>query len=528
MRKNILLFFILLIASAGAFSNNTFKGKGDSTLVLIPDDPIAAMLDSLMTMQYFEVNRFTTDTSMLNIHKYKADQIPNFDDFIYEIRLAKLNAKSPFDLVYNSAVKGYIDLYSVRKRETVSRMLGLAQIYFPMFEHKLDKYDLPLELKYLAIVESALNPNAVSKSGATGLWQFMYPTGKMYGLDVNSYIDERRDPLKATEAACKYFVDLYKMFNDWQMVLAAYNGGPGTLNKAIRRSGGKKTYWEVRSYLPLETQGYVPAFIAVNYIMNHTTEHNLYPVAPKSCYFLTDTVKIKQQVTFNQIATVLDLSVDDIEYLNPSYKKSIIPVFADRTFGLCLPVSKVGSFINNETIVYSYKSPEERMDSLLSAQLILMPEVRKIHKVRKGETMIAVSRKYGCSPDDIATWNHLKKNGALKPGQKITVYTKQQPSATMVAKAQKQESTVEVVKAETIVVNEAVEASQTSPQAVPVIQNKKANKPKVVYYTVQQGDTLWNIANRYAGVTVADLKKINGLKGKTLKPGMKLKVTVGS
>ncbi len=297
------------------------------------------MLDSLKNLKYFEANEFLTDPNKLNVYKYSSDFVPVFEDLVYESRMSKLDAKTPFNLDYNSAVRPYIEMYTSRRRELVSRMLGMAKLYFPLFEEKLDKYDLPLELKHLAIVESALNPNAVSKAGAAGLWQFMYGTGKMFGLNVTSYVDDRRDPYKATEAACKYFKFLYKMFGDWQLVLAAYNGGPGTVNKAIRRSGGKKTYWEIRPYLPKETQGYVPAFIAVNYVMNYTAEHNLYPYKPKNTYFDVDTIQIRQQVSFYQISEVLGIPMEDLDCLNPSYKKRVIP-YNETGSTLCIPAVK--------------------------------------------------------------------------------------------------------------------------------------------------------------------------------------------
>ncbi|MGL5892797.1 MAG: lytic transglycosylase domain-containing protein, partial [Bacteroidia bacterium] len=226
-----------------------------------PDDRVAAMLDSLARNAY--LNRLPKQPQRHNNKfNYAPDSVPRPDAVVMEARLGKLNTQSPFDLVYNNDVQAYINLYALRKRGSVEKMLALSQLYYPMFEQQLDRYNLPLELKHLAVIESALNPSATSKAGARGLWQFMYTTGKMYGLEVTSYVDERCDPYKSTVAACEYLKALYGMFGDWQMVLAAYNSGPGTVNRAIRRAGGgKKTYWEIRPFLPVETQGYVPAFI---------------------------------------------------------------------------------------------------------------------------------------------------------------------------------------------------------------------------------------------------------------------------
>ncbi|HWY38057.1 MAG TPA: lytic transglycosylase domain-containing protein, partial [Bacteroidia bacterium] len=257
-----------------------FSIRAFSQQIAAVDDPIASMLDSMATNKILD-KLYAKPAVQKNKYHYTADSIPVCDEFVYENRLAKLDAVSPFDLQYNSTVKAYIELYTMRRRGQLSKLLGLSQLYYPMFEEILDKYNMPLELKHLAVIESALNPTARSRAGAVGLWQFMYPTAKIYNLGINSYIDERSDPYKATMAAAEYMQFLYSMFNDWQMVLAAYNAGPGTINRAIRRSGGKKTYWEIRPYLPLETQSYVPAFIGANYAMTYYAEHNVYPAIPQ-------------------------------------------------------------------------------------------------------------------------------------------------------------------------------------------------------------------------------------------------------
>jgi membrane-bound lytic murein transglycosylase D len=267
IRLGLAFCLLLITASLAAQQDSIFR-----------DDPVAAMLDSLARNKY--ISRIPKQpVQRNNKFKFAPDSVPKYDALVYEARLAKLNAQSPFDLVYNPQVQGYINLYVFRQRKQVERMLGLSQLYYPMFEEQLDKYKLPLELKHLAVIESALNPTATSRSGARGLWQFMYTTGKAYDLEVTSYVDERCDPYQSTQAACEYLQFLYGMFGDWQLVLAAYNAGPGTINKAIRRAGGgKKTYWEIRPFLPVETQGYVPAFIAANYVMNFHEEHNLYAI----------------------------------------------------------------------------------------------------------------------------------------------------------------------------------------------------------------------------------------------------------
>lgn len=485
------LLLLLLFISSGEFASAQ-KSYKDS-LINFEDDPIAAMLDSLSRFNYFEKSQRLNSAKSKKYH-YSADSIPRFDAVVYESRLAKIDPLSPFDLEYNDAVKGYIELYTVRKRELVSRVLGMSQMYFPIFEQMLDKYNLPLEFKYLAIVESALNPNAKSKSGATGLWQFMYPTGKMFGLNVNSYVDERCDPYKATVSACEYFTYLYNIFGDWQMVLAAYNSGPGTVNKAIRRSGGKKTYWEIRPYLPVETRGYVPAFIAVNYVMNYATEHNLSVTLPKRTFSEIDTISITQQITFEQLSAVLDISVEEMKFLNPMYKKNVIPFDAKEPFSLCLPVSKIGSFITNEASIYNYlkKSP------LSSTEILAMQDVMKTYVVKRGERLGVVASKFNCTIADIKMWNNLKST-TLRTGQKLIVYVAPKVASSPGVIVSKQE--------------------KKSPVAT-------TEEGKFKYHIIQNGDTLWTIA-KSNGVSVEEIKKWNNLESLSkLIPGKKIKVGV--
>lgn len=535
-------------------SKSTLKGNhrlaGDTSIVVLDDDPIAAMLDSLKNLKYFQFEQNVISDISQNTHNYDKETVPVFDDVVYERRMAKLDAKSPFKLDYNPLVRSYIDMYTIRKRYLVSRMLGLAQFYFPIFEERLDKYNMPLELKYLAIVESAMNPNAVSPVGATGLWQFMYGTGKMFGLNVTSYVDDRKDPYKATEAACQYFQFLYNMFHDWQLVLAAYNSGPGNVNKAIRRSGGRTNFWEIKPFLPKETQGYVPAFIAVAYVMNHTKEHNLYPISPKTTYYQVDTVKTREQVSFRQISEVLGVPMEDLDYLNPMYKHRIIPN-SDQGNTLVLPIDKIGAFVTNESAVYAYKTDQEKLKDEMAfmARKTVYKDVLKVHKVRKGESLGSIARKYDCTTAQLKKWNHLKSS-KVPPGKRLNVYIKvasyEEPLlADKSKKADNKDNSVEnsTVKNESdtakvtekstagnedsnkkeLAVNNSVEKQESAGNA-----SRKA-APKVVYYKVQKGDTLWRIAQKYEGVSVNDLRAWNKLKGnQSLKAGTKIKVNLGT
>lgn len=476
------------------------QAQNSNPVVPPVDNPIAAMLDSLSTQKMFETAFSKPVFPKNNKFKFAQDSIPRYDDYTYQARLAKLDAASPFDLVFNEHVKGFINLYAVRKRESVSRMMGVAQLYYPMFEEVLDKYNIPLELKHLAVIESALIPYARSKAGATGLWQFMYPTGKMYGLNVTSYIDQRCDPYKATVAAAEYLKSLYNMFGDWQMVLAAYNAGPGTISKAIRRSGGKKTYWEIRPYLPTETQGYVPAFIAANYVMNYGAEHNLYAAVPRKTYFEVDTVVVKEQMTFEQISQALDVTTEEILYFNPQYRKNIIPAGGNA---MCLPKNKIGVFLNNEQAIYA--AMQAQKDENVIADVVA--EVKRVHTVKGGEKLSTIARTYGVTVYDLKTWNYIGKKG-IKPGKKLIVYVKEQKAAPV--------DKVEPKTEQTLAANKEAENKQLA-------ANNTAAKQDFIFYKVKKGDNLYSISKRY-GVQVKDLKDLNDFNTKSLFPGRLIKI----
>jgi membrane-bound lytic murein transglycosylase D len=466
------------------------------------DNPIASMLDSLLSQKMFETAFSKPIFPKSNKYKFGIDSIPKYDDYAYQSRLAKLDANSPFDLVFNEHVKGFIHLYAMRKRESVSRMMGVAQLYYPMFEEVFDRYNIPLELKHLAVIESALIPYAKSRAGATGLWQFMYPTGKMYGLNVTSYIDQRCDPYKATVAAAEYLKSLYNMFGDWQMVLAAYNAGPGTISKAIRRSGGKKTYWEIRPYLPTETQGYVPAFIAANYVMNYGAEHNIYPAVPRKTYFEVDTVVVKEQMSFEQLSQALDISQEEILYFNPQYRKNIIPSGGNA---MCLPKNKIGIFLTNEQAIYAAIKAQKEEGAVVET----LAEVKKVHTVRGGEKLSTIARKYGVTVSDIKTWNYIGKKG-IRPGKKITVYVRE------TKKVNNLESKPEIKNEQNLAVNKEKENKL-------VAENNSDVTPEVILHKVKKGETLFSIAKKHH-VDVIEIKQLNNLRSNNLNSGQVLKI----
>ena len=342
------------------------------------------------------------------------------EDSILTYYMAELDVRTPFEMAYNPVVKRYIERYLKHGSARLSRMMAHGQYYFPMFEERLAKYDMPLELKYLAVVESALNPKAKSHVGATGLWQFMYGTGKIYGLTVNSYVDDRNDPLKSTEAACKYMLKLYEVFDDWNLALAAYNSGPGNVNKAIRRSGGQTSYWEIRPFLPRETSAYVPLFIAATYAFEYGPIHGIGPAEIPAYYIETDTVRINHPIHFKQLEEVLDVDAALMEFLNPQYRYNIVPVVDGQEYFLTLPVANAMAFRIQQDTLYSLA------DAYFEARASTIPELmqmneRTTHSVRSGETLGHIAKKYGVRVSEIKRWNSLSSD-IIRIGQRLVVY----------------------------------------------------------------------------------------------------------
>ncbi len=516
--------------------------------------PILDMLDSLYRSSLFGGNGGEVIYHK-NKYGYAPDFVPVYSDSVHFERMAHLNRHTPIELTYNWQVKEFIDLYGVRRRNLTSRVLGLSDLYFPLFEEHLDRLGLPLELKYLAIVESALIPTARSRAGATGLWQFMYGTGKMYNLQVTSLVDDRCDPYKSTVAAAEHLRDLYNIYNDWLLALAAYNSGPGNVNRAIRRSGGKTSFWEISPFLPRETRGYVPAFIAVTYIMSHPEEHNLYPVKPEFLYYEIDTVAIKDVLSFDQLADILKIPVDQLKFLNPSFRQGIIPASAEKKYFLRLPQQYIGDFIEKEKDLYSYTAERSQQREQLLAQVKQMKE-QQYHRVRKGETLGSIARIYHCSVNDLKRWNNLKSTSLAigqrlmvqaGPGYKPPVATKanisSKPSPTGVHVVKSGETLGEIaalykisvaelkklnnLNTDFLQVNQKLKVTGEAAPAAQVATTIQAGKQKFIFYTVQKGDTLWEIANKHKGVTVEQIRKWNnfGIKS-TLQPGQKIIVGV--
>lgn len=540
--KKIKTCLFILFCSVFAFFYGIAQPVANTHMEQIPgNDPIAAMLDSLVNINHVIRFSYLNNDSRVN-DKPGSFNVPSFSDAEYSSRMKKI--VTPISLTYNQSVKNYIDMYAVRKRELTSRVMGLANLYFPMFEEVLDREGLPLEFKYLSVVESALNPLAVSPMGATGIWQFMFNTGKLYDLKVTSYIDERKDPYKSTVAACKYFKDMYAIYGDWLLVIASYNCGPGNVNRAINRAGGKTSFWEISKYLPAETRGYVPAFIAVCYLMNYSHDHNLFPVSPAFSYYDVDTVVVQKAASFSTISKAIGLEEDVIAYLNPMLKRRFIPDMQE-TYSLRLPANKVYAFVSKENIIFKSDSvvappvfnfvtdskSKSTIDASLAPGEMVFKQIKKTHVVQKGETIVEVAERYNCSIGEIKKMNGLKSS-KLKSGQKLRVFTLQKVKEgpkELQTSIKETKIVAGSVQDSTLLSSQSLESGASSAIAPEQNKNNSNQRLKYIYHLVQKGDTLATIAKRYDGVTIAQIKQYNKIKSSTeLKPGTKIKVMVAS
>ncbi|MBI9056287.1 MAG: transglycosylase SLT domain-containing protein [Labilibaculum sp.] len=464
---------------------------------------------------WYAKNSAKTTTYEQNREVYNSAKVP---DSVYIKRLEQI--PSLIDLSYNKIVRNYIELYSKRRRSQVEMMMGMSEYYFPIFEEILDKEGLPQELKYLPIIESALNPKALSRAGASGLWQFMYGTGRMYKLDINTFVDERRDPVKASYAAVKYLKDMYKVYGNWHLVIAAYNCGPGNVNKAIRRSGGKKNYWDIYYRLPKETRGYVPAFIAALYTFNYHKEHQLYP-KPSNLPVACDTLLISEQVHFDQISKVINISKDQLRSLNPQYRADIIP--ANKAYALKIPMEYTAKFIDNQDSIFAYKkdyyfsmkdkvvNPRDRYQKF--AHATPKGKAKTYYKVKSGDAIGLIASWFHVRTSDLRYWNNVRRN-LIKVGQKLVVYVPKEKASyyesfNTMSYAQKQAT-----------LGKTISTSKTVASPAPV-----SNNGSYEYYTVRRGDNFWTIAKKFPGISNFDIMKINNIKDAgSLKVGQKLKI----
>lgn len=424
-RIYLVLFYLLisvssLLAETPDKENKILKAKDtirDESVVL-PESLSDSNIDSLLCSWTIR------QQVMSNQNCLSSEENPLFKEEDYIQRLSEL--PTIIEMPYNQIVRSFIDVYTSRRRSLVQYMLGMGEFYFPLFEQELDANNMPLELKYLPVIESALNPIAVSHAGATGLWQFMLGTGKVYGLESNSLIDERRDPVKSTHAAVRYLKDLYEIYQDWNLAISAYNCGPGNVNKAIKRAGGKKDFWEIYNYLPKETRGYLPAFIAANYVMNYYSVHNICPVTADLSYS-SDTIEVKTRIHLQQVADVLDIPMDELRTLNPQYKKDIIPGGENNTCMLRLPITCAYNFIEMQDSICNYHQTEllanrTRVEpATFSKSKASNPGIKTSHKVRSGETLSEIAGKYHVTVTQLKSWNNLRST-RINIGQRLVLY----------------------------------------------------------------------------------------------------------
>ncbi|MFK7050645.1 Membrane-bound lytic murein transglycosylase D precursor [Flavobacterium columnare] len=464
---------------------------------------------------------------------------------LFKERLRLLDEKSPFNIEYNPQLENLVKNFLKNRKRSYERLMGLSQFYFPLFEEAMARYDVPLEIKYLSIVESALRSSAVSRVGATGLWQFMYETGKQYGLKIDSYVDERKDTFKATDAAARYMQSMYKIFGDWELVLASYNSGAGNVSKAIRRSGGLQNFWNIKHKLPRETQGYVPAFLATMYIFEYHKEHGLVPYKPVAKHFETDTIALKRKVSFKQLANLLDMPESDIEFLNPSYKMKVIPYVTGKSNFICLPKKKLAILASNEDKVYAYidyqESKREKpfirqfkprvIKEILGAEKEVeeniassnkiepkKPLLQKLHIVRKGEDAKKLAEKYNVAIADIKRWNRLRGIHLLK-GSKIRI--KYDENNSIAANAVQEPENHNPVALNTIA-NSNISKNKIVDAATKETKDKNeltvSTDTPVYEHLVLQGETLYSIAKKHH-LLVSDLKKWNQVESGVVNEG---------
>lgn len=549
MKKKLLIIMLSSLAFAGvkAASKPTILTVKENLADTISVTPYGFEADTEALLQNWYLQNYVVLDSDVESKDNKETSESEYIE-----RLSKIPAT--IEMPYNAEVRRYIDLYVIKKRTLVEAMLGMSLYYMPIFEQALEAENLPLELKYLPVIESALDPVAKSPVGAAGLWQFMVKTGKGLGLEINSLVDERLDPYKSSKMAAKYLKELHNIYNDWSLAIAAYNCGPGTVNKALRRAGGKgKDFWQIYAFLPKETREYVPAFIAANYIMTYFKYHNISPALAKKP-IVVDTVQVNRRIHFNQIANTLNIPVEALRVLNPQYRKDVIPGNS-KPYTLALPSQQIYSFIMSEDSIYNNDASkyqprtvvEPVMEQITSDEngeyTFETKKVTKYHKVKRGENISKIAKKYGVSVASIKKTNKLKSN-SLKAGQKLKIVTTEKVKVYK----PKEETTPEEVAADDSLAVQAAVAEKKTPskaekEATKADKKKEAKskkdsegkaktqeKPKAKKeqaetstHTVKSGESLYLIAKKY-GITVDALKKANSIKNNQIKPGQKLTI----
>ena len=506
----VLLTFFLAIISVNAASDvDTIIIKTDNS-----SERIARDLDSLVSTWYVKI------AIKNNLLENQGDTVGmQCPDTVYINRLSKIN--SIISLPFNNIIRNHIEVYTIRKREKFAAVLGLKDYYFPMIEDVFDSYGLPAELKYMAVIESALNPSVANRrSGATGMWQFMYSTGRMYGLTINSVADERRDPVKATHAAAKYIKDLYQIYNDWILVIAAYNCGPGNVNKAIKRSGNKKDYWDIYYRLPKETRGYIPQYIAAAYAVNYYADHNIVPL-PLNIPVATDTIMVNKDMHLAQISEVMGIPLGELQALNPQYKTGLVPG-TSKPQSLTLPMNHLGDFIDLSDTIRLYKpdlylSKATRIADPTRSSFIttdIKGKTKLIYTVKDGDNPGFISAWYRVGVGDLKNWNNIYRNN-IRVGQKLAVYVDPSKSEYF-----SKINTLSFAEKQAMVGKAAVTNAQPLQQEFP-----EETDGEYITYTVRNGDTIWDIVKMFDNVTTTQVLALNNISapGK-IKVGQKLKI----
>ena len=458
--------------------------------------------DSLLSLWYVQKQMADIDMGIEADDSIRFSS--NVPDSVYIARIKEMN--SFITLPYNDIVKGYIIKYSEKMTGAMEKILGLCEYYMPIFQEVFDRYNMPEELRAMAIIESAMNPRAESRVGAKGMWQFMYHTGKMYGLHVDSFVDERMDPVKAADAAARYLMDAYNIFGDWNLAIASYNCGAGNVNKAIKRSGSRK-FWDLWPYLPRETRGYGPAFVGALYTTKYYKEHGLKPQATQMPP-VVDTFQIKKMLHLKQVSELTGAPLELLKELNPQYKHEIIPG-NERTYILRIPFQYTNAFIEHEDSLYRHKSDIYFNPTTIKKIKEGGDGVRIVHKVQNGEYLGKIASKYRVSVGQIKKWNNLRSD-SIRVGQRLIIYRGGRGPATSSSSAK------------------PAAKPATKPAAKPA--NSSVAKPTVsasgnyVTYTVKSGDNLYNIAKNYPGISAQNIMDYNGIDSSKLRPGMKIKI----
>lgn len=475
--KRLLFYFILL-----------------NTQILFAQQPDSVVIDSVEVAIAEEEILFKEDTTDLVFYQLPTDveYIPG-DDLPAVVKEKLRCIQKTIPLTYNERIHGFINYFTVRDREYTRMVASRENIYFPLFEKYLAKYGLPDELKYLAIIESGLNPKAVSRARAVGLWQFMSATGRHYGLQHDWYIDDRMDPEKSTDAACRYLRDLYRMFHNWELALASYNAGPGNVKKAIRRSGYKKDFWEIYQHLPRETRSYVPQFVAIIYTMNYLDDHNFYDIGRES-QMPHDTIIVNKFLHFNTFANLTGICLDDLQKLNPSIQRNAVPE-TSKTYSIKIPLIAKDDFLGSRTIILDSASKvgKKEMEVLAkNTEGSTYGRDRIVYRVKSGDVLGGIAIRYNVRTTDIRKWNNLNGN-TIRVGQHLNIWLKQPTD------------------------KELIIASTAPVKPIPILPI-----PGSKTYEVQNGDTLWDISRKFEGLTIEKIKQLNNLGTSKIQPGQKL------